>query len=82
MKKVTNTYVNYGIAFSLLGILVFSLAINPLKGFEEGYSNKKKATAKKETSAEEANDLKETLSQLQHLAHLAKKDKSEKYEAI
>ena len=74
MKRVTNTYVNFGIAFSLLGILVFSLAIPP---FKEGYSNKKKATAKKE-----ADDLKETLSQLQHLAHLAKKDKSEKYEAI
>jgi hypothetical protein len=35
MKKVSNKYVNFGIAFALLGILVFSLIMTPLEGFKE-----------------------------------------------
>jgi len=85
MKKSSNKYVNYGIAFTLFGILVFSLVMTPLEGFKEG-KNKKKKTVKttdkpttptasaKKPEAFEADKLKETLSQLQHLSHLIKKD--------
>lgn len=43
MKKVSNKYVNYGIAFALFGILVFSLVMTPLEGFKEGVDKNKKA---------------------------------------
>jgi len=61
MKKVSNKYVNYGIAFALFGILVFSLVMTPLEGFKEGVDKNKKAnpvlkkptvpTAKKPTTS-------------------------------
>ena len=41
MKKVSNKYVNFGIAFALLGILVFSLIMSPLEGFKEAPDTKK-----------------------------------------
>ena len=82
MKKVSNKYVNFGIAFALLGILVFSLAMTPLEGFKEAVdTTTSKPTVNKEQSDEEK--LKETLVQLQHLANLTtKKDKDKKSETI
>ena len=76
MKKVSNKYVNFGIAFALLGLLVFSLAMTPLEGFKETVDTKKKTTAKPTVGEEQSDEekLKETLSQLQHLSHLIKKD--------
>ena len=68
MKKSSNKYVNFGIVFALLGILVVSLSLNRFEGFEE-----KKPDAKKKLDLKDI-DLKETLSQLQHLAHIAEKD--------
>ena len=48
MKKVSNKYVNYGIAFALFGILVFSLIMTPLEGFKEAVDKeKKKSNVKK-----------------------------------
>jgi|688.fasta_scaffold1020929_2 hypothetical protein len=92
MKKSSNKYVNYGIAFALFGILVFSLVMTPLEGFKEGADKKDKKTTVKSTTpsakkgvkseAFEADNLKETLSQLQHLAHLVKKDENDKSEPI
>lgn len=79
MKKSSNQYVNYGIAFALFGILVLSLSLNRIEGFKKGETKKKpiikKAISNKSgvehfTSA----DLKETLAQLQHLEHLIKED--------
>lgn len=83
MKKSSNMYVNYGIAFTLFGILVFSLMMTPVEGFKEGAKSKKTTTKKSvKPEAFEAENLKETLAQLQHLAHLVKKDKNDKSEPI
>lgn len=82
MKKSSNKYVNFGIAFALLGILVLSLSLNRMEGFEP--TEKEKTTEKKKTEKTidvSANDIKkmlEQLTQMQHLAHLAKKDQDSK----
>ena len=75
MKKSSNKYVNFGIAFALLGILVLSLSLNRMEGFET--EKKEKTTEKKKTTDVSASDIKkmlEQLTQMQHLAHLAKTD--------
>jgi hypothetical protein len=75
MKKSSNKYVNYGIVLALLGILMVSLSLNRMEGFDE---KKDKEPGSKNKSIKDIDltdiDLKETLSQLQHLSHLAKKD--------
>jgi hypothetical protein len=68
MKKSSNMYVNFGIAFALLGILVFSLSLNRMEGFETETETKSKP---KSFTPEQ---IKEALAQLQHLTHLAKED--------
>lgn len=79
MKKSSNQYVNYGIAFALFGILVLSLSLNRIEGFKKG-EIKKKPIIKKVISNKSGvehftpADLKETLTQLQHLEHLIKED--------
>jgi hypothetical protein len=78
MKKASNKYVNYAIAFTLFGILVASLVMTNLEGFKEESkpkAKKPKTEPKKATPKElTPESLKETLSQLQHLSHLIKKD--------
>ena len=84
MKKSSNKYVNYGIVLALLGILVVSLSLNRMEGFEEKKGASKKDAKKKSKNDIDFKDLKdldlkdidikETLSQLQHLSHLANKD--------
>ena len=69
MKKSSNMYVNFGIAFALLGILMLSLSLNRMEGFET--KPKKPTTESKSITPEK---LQEALAQLQHLAHLAKTD--------
>jgi hypothetical protein len=74
MKKSSNKYVNFGIVFALLGILVVSLSLNRYEGFEEKKPDAKKPLPNLKDIDLKNIDLKETLSQLQHLSHLAKKD--------
>jgi hypothetical protein len=81
MKKSSNKYVNYGIVLALLGILMVSLSLNRMEGFEEKKDTDKPASKKKSIKDMDIKDidltdidLKETLAQLQHLSHLAKKD--------
>ena len=80
MKKSSNKYVNYGIAFTLFGILVLSLSLNRMEGFDTEEKEKEKATntnkTKKATdvSAIDIKKMLEQLTQMQHLAHLAKTD--------
>jgi hypothetical protein len=68
MKKVSNKYVNFGIAFALLGILVFSLIMTPLEGFKEAVKTdteetdtktEKKSTTKPSTPSLSADKMKE-----------------------
>ncbi len=81
MKKASNKYVNYAIAFTLFGILVASLVMTNLEGFKEESTKPKPSAKKPKTEPKKATpkeltpeSLKETLSQLQHLSHLIKKD--------
>jgi len=76
MKKVSNKYVNFGIAFALLGILVFSLIMSPLEGFKEAVDKEtdknpadKKLTEKK---TKEIKKMIEDLVQMQHVEHVTK----------
>ena len=70
MKKSSNMYVNFGIAFALLGILMLSLSLNRMEGFE----TKPKTKPTTESKSITPEKLQEALAQLQHLAHLAKTD--------
>jgi len=78
MKKSSNKYVNYGIAFTLFGILVLSLSLNRMEGFDteekEKATNKNKTKKATDVSATDIKKMLEQLTQMQHLAHLAKTD--------
>jgi hypothetical protein len=68
MKKVSNKYVNFGIAFALLGILVFSLVMTPLEGFEVEKEDSKKSnndgSKKKKDIMSEVDKLSKIVSEL------------------
>ena len=75
MKKVSNKYVNFGIAFALLGILVFSLIMTPLEGFKEAADTEetdtkteKKSTTKLSTPSLSADKMKELQTMLKELS--------------
>jgi len=78
MKKSSNKYVNYGIAFTLFGILVLSLSLNRMEGFDteekEKATNTNKTKKATDVSAIDIKKMLEQLTQMQHLAHLAKTD--------
>ena len=58
MKKVSNKYVNFGIAFALLGILVFSLIMSPLEGFKEAADTEETDTTDTDTKTEKKSTTK------------------------
>ena len=88
MKKVSNKYVNFGIAFALLGILVFSLIMSPLEGFKEGVNKTDteetdtKTEKKPATTPLSADNMKELKKMLKEFSDISSSNSSDSKEAF